>query len=98
MIEKIIDGKNITDKIYQQAIDKYGKESQICMAVEEVGELITAINQYKRCRIEKISVCEEIADVQIMMEQLSLIYGKDDVEKEKERKILRLKERLNKID
>ena len=39
-------------------------------------------------------VCTEIADVQIMMEQLAIIYGKEDVASERKYKLERLKERL----
>jgi NTP pyrophosphatase (non-canonical NTP hydrolase) len=81
-------------ELYKQAITKFGKENQICMAVEEVGELLSAINKFKRGRATEHDVITEIADVIIMAEQLSIIWGSGNVEAEKERKLLRLKERV----
>lgn len=43
-----------------------------------------------------VNICEEMADVQIMLNQLRLIYG-DDAEWE-EAKLRRLEERLDKIE
>lgn len=84
-----------TKKLYIEAINKWGKDSQIEMALEEMGELITAINQYKRNRIELKDVCTEIADVQIMMEQLAIIFDENIVKLEKNNKLLRLQKRVN---
>ena len=81
--------------LYDKAIKKWGVDSQVYMALEEMGELITAINQYKRNRIELKDVCTEIADVQIMMEQLAIIFDENIVKLEKNNKLLRLQKRVN---
>jgi NTP pyrophosphatase (non-canonical NTP hydrolase) len=83
------------EEFYNKVIAKFGIDKQTWQAIEEMGELMTAINQLKRGRISYTDVCTEIADVQIMMEQLSIIYGKKIVESEKIKKIERLKNRLN---
>ena len=83
-------------ELYKKAIATYGKEAQIGMAFEEMGELIVALNHYKRDRSDIQSIKEEIADVQIMMEQLALIFG--SVNDIKEEKLIRLKTRLNGAD
>lgn len=63
-------------KLYETAIEKFGTESQINQAVEEMAELIQAINKHRRnpspttLRI----LAGEIADVDIMINQLKLIY------------------------
>ena len=45
-------------------------------------------------RTQTVMVFEEIADVQIMLEQLRLIFGLNDlVHEHRDRKILRLKDR-----
>ena len=53
------------------AIKVYGEEKQEQMAIEECAELIQAINHKHRGRENNIA--EEIADVEIMLEQLKII-------------------------
>ena len=59
--------------ICKRAVDTYGKESQINQAFEEMGELIVAINHWRRGRATKADVFSEIADVIIMCDQLCYI-------------------------
>ena len=77
-------------KILQSAIDHYGEESQLDMAIEEMSELTKAICKYKRAVKErgqdifystakdvifaKGDVVEEIADVLVMLEQMMMIF------------------------
>lgn len=82
--------------IMLRAIHRYGEAAQIDMAVEEMAELTKAICKVKRAQagaemgaaVE--NVVEEIADVQIMLEQLRLIFARstDEVEEEKLRRLL----------
>lgn len=65
--------------ICKKAISVYGKENQIWMAIEEMAELNNALAKHRRNRVADIDICEEIADVSIMMIQLSCIYGREDV-------------------
>lgn len=75
-------------KIYKQAEDLWGLVAQYDQAVEEMGELIVAINKYKRkClygeyannpKVEA-SLIEEIADVKMCLEQLEEFVGSDKV-------------------
>lgn len=78
----------------QKAILKYGYTAQITMAVEEMAELLNALAKERRGRATKNDIVTEITDVTIMMCQLSIIYGEQAVEMEIERKIERLKERM----
>jgi len=76
----------IEDDVYQQAIDTFGVRPQVTKAVEELMELGHAL-----CRAlqhEPSNVLEEMADVEIMMEQLKRIYGNTD--EMKDRKLFRL--------
>lgn len=59
--------------ICKRAVDTYGKEPQINQAIEEMGELIVAINHWKRGKATKADVFSEIADVVIMCDQLCYI-------------------------
>ena len=72
------------------AIELWGEESQIGIAVEECGEFLAAVNQQKRGRVSNEEVCEEIADVLITMEQVAKLYGIDTVRRKIEEKIDRL--------
>lgn len=81
--------------ICQDALMAYGNEAQIDMLCEEVGELLSAINKYRRGRCAKKDVVTEIADVEIMLRQMELIFGWDEVMEERQYKLIRLRQRLN---
>lgn len=57
----------------KKAVDTFGKDCQINMATEELAELIVAINHWRRERVGKDAVIEEIADCYIMLLQLTYI-------------------------
>lgn len=59
---------------YQKAIDLWGEESQVKQAVEELSELVVAINHNERGRCTYRSVLEEVADVEILIEQMKSIF------------------------
>ena len=63
--------------ILTAAIDWYGSTHQVNMAIEEMAELTQALCKVKRAWSEEAiaSIIEEMADVQIMLDQLRLIYG-----------------------
>ena len=86
--------------LLDRAITTYGAPAQMDMAVEEMAELTKAICKVKRvsCTAEAKAVLEnvveEMADVQIMLDQLRIIFGRSTVEAE-EYKLERLKKRLD---
>lgn len=82
------------EETLQKAILKYGWTSQITMAVEEMAELLNALAKERRGRATQNDIVTEIADVTIMMWQLTIMYGEQAVETEIERKIKRLQERI----
>lgn len=85
-----------TFEIYKLALDKWGIEAQIGMLAEECGELLSAVNKFNRSRCSRDDVLTELADVSIMVEQLSLIYGGyDKFLEEKDKKLTRLLKRIN---
>ena len=80
-------------QILKTAIDTYGAELQEITAMEECAELIQAISHKRRGREHNIA--EEIADVEIMLEQLKIINNcNDEVEKIHKQKIERLFNRI----
>lgn len=85
-----------TEKLYKAALDSYGKEAQIKMAIEECSELINALCKDFRGRTNNDCVATEIADVMIMCEQMAEIYGKENVNNEICYKKHRLADRLRK--
>ena len=77
-------------EILKAAIRLYGEPAQIDVAIEEMSELTKALCKVKRARdtagITEASsnVVEEIADVQIMLDQLRIIFGRDAAAEEEE--------------
>lgn len=79
--------------ILNAAISVYGEEAQENMAVEECAELIQAIN--KKHRGQEHNIPEEIADVEIMLEQLKIINDcAEETARIKAKKLERLSDRV----
>lgn len=82
-------------EVYRQVIEKWGKQGQICMVFEEMSELQKELCKNLRGRKNVGKIAEEIADVEVMLEQMKLLYDIENrVRYEKEMKIERLKERV----
>ena len=85
--------------LLDRAITTYGAPAQMDMAVEEMAELTKALCKIKRaqagCEATAAigNVVEEMADVQIMLDQLRIIFHRSTEEVE-EAKL----ERLNRLD
>lgn len=94
----------IWPEVLQNAVDTYGKEAQVDIAIEEMSELIKALLKNRRAEhspeawdYEKTrqNIFEEIADVVIMLTQLLMIFGgRDAVQKAINEKVERLATRL----
>lgn len=65
--------KDMSDS-YEKLVSFYGKKSQLLMLAEEVGELLQAISKVERGILSTERLAEEIADVRIMLEQITYIY------------------------
>ena len=87
MLKKLLD-------ICRKAIQHYGWETENRQACEEMGELIAALHQYRRGKISHEDVVSEIADVLVTTTELALIFGKDKVAQEVNRKLDRLQDRI----
>lgn len=72
----------------------YGERNQIDMAIEEMSELTQALSKYKRGKEHNVE--EEIADVQIMLDQLKLIFNNRKIKKIQRNKIRRLNRNFKK--
>lgn len=83
------------DDTLSDALSTFGAEHQRIMCMEECAELIDALAKYDRGRAGAKDVITELADVNIMVEQMAIFFGKEEFEKEKERKLKRLQEKIN---
>lgn len=84
--------------IYASAWNRWGSNAQILLAIEEMGELIQVLSKHLNGRLDHThhqQLLDEIADVQIMVEQLAYQIDPDGVEDTVEVKLKRLQERLN---
>ena len=83
-------------KVLQRALDTYGSLPQIVMVFEEMSELQKELCKYLRGKYSPANIAEEIADVEIMLEQMKMLFCcADDVHDVRRRKVERLKERLD---
>lgn len=91
-------------ELLKAAVDLWGVEAQVMMAIEEMAELTQALSKSYRSGRAPLSlegVVEEIADVRIMLDQLVMIFDplamKDcsvNVECIEKAKLIRLARRL----
>lgn len=86
-------------EILQEAINRYGVDAQSDMMIEECSELIQALLKLRRNYVSsdfkyQANVMEEMADVEIMLDQMKLIFNPKAVLQLRQQKINRLKERL----
>lgn len=80
--------------ILEKAVRHFGAAMQEDIAIEEMSELTQAIMHFRRGRESNIP--EEIADVEIMLEQLKIIYNCHALTDHfKAVKIARLQERMS---
>lgn len=61
-------------KVLQQAIETYGKANQVDKTIEEMSELTKALLKERHSNGSVDDIIEEIADVYIMLVQLTMIY------------------------
>ena len=67
--------QEVRDELYNRVINTKGTGHQLVVLIEELSELIQAVTKYKRSNklIELDQVICELADVEIMIEQLKLM-------------------------
>ena len=75
----INDGVEV-DLIYVEAIERWGRDAQMVKAAEEMAELSAVLLKYVNTDEKQRSslvehIREEIADVEIMLEQLGIMTG-----------------------
>ena len=82
--------------VFKKAIEIYGADMQLNVAIEEFSELTKEICKYKRGSKNIPNIIEEIADCYIMLSQLQIIFNLDftEIAEWVDKKVERLKGRL----
>lgn len=81
--------------ICQRAVEAYGKEHQLIICMEEMAELTKELTKNLRGRCNLQDISEEVADVEIMLEQVKVIFDlKEEISEAKEAKLLRLQKHI----
>lgn len=78
----------------EDAIKKFGADKQKDKCIEECAELIDALIKNRNGRCSDDDVISEIADVTIMVEQMTMIYGREKVNEQIKFKLRRLLSRI----
>lgn len=96
----IVTPSSKAESIYRRALRYYGDRNQIFKAAEEASELSAAIMRYMgasdlglRSSL-LLALVEELADVEIMCQQMRLVFGDQPIDAAKRQKIERLERRL----
>lgn len=84
------------ERILDEAIRQYGMNAQVIMVFEEMSELQKELCKHLRGKDNLHEIAEEIADVEIMLAQMKMVFNcAEEVSKWRQKKIARLEERLN---
>lgn len=77
-MERVKDRKMDAKKIYRDALDKFGADMQALVCIEEMSELQKELCKQTRGKGHRLHIAEEIADVQIMLAQMIMLYDLED--------------------
>lgn len=94
-LNEAIDQTEAENEIFREAIDQYGIDAQIFMAMEEMAELQKELCKNRRGKENADEIAEEIADVRIMLDQMAIYFEVSDRAEEcRKEKVERLRRRL----
>ncbi len=79
------------EAIYRATLDRWGEEAQYDQAVEECAELIAVLKHFRRNKVDEAAVIDELADVVLMVGQLSYMFGEEKVEEAVRQKVAKLR-------
>ena len=83
------------DAVFRQALETYGPQAQTMMVLEEMSELAKELCKASRGLGNVEHIAEEIADVQITLEQMIILHKCQGlVDKIRAEKVKRLRRRL----
>lgn len=81
-------------EVCRRAINQYGILRQMAKAAEEFAEAAAAINRHMATEGSHEEIISELADVEIMCQQMRLIFGNQPIDAAKKMKLERLQKRL----
>jgi NTP pyrophosphatase (non-canonical NTP hydrolase) len=82
------------EEIYRAALKKWGTEAQFDQMVEECAEMIAVLKHYRRGRVGEAEVIAELADVTLMVGQLTYMFGEGRVRQAVEDKTTKIRKLL----
>jgi NTP pyrophosphatase (non-canonical NTP hydrolase) len=85
--------------LLKKALEQWGKNSQVMMALEEMAELSKELlKNINRNKNNVVEIMEEIADVYILLEQMKIVYeiSEDEINNIIGNKIKRLENEFSK--
>ena len=86
------------DKICRAALEAFGERAQMTMAIEEMSELAKELCKRCRGRDNVEAIAEEIADVEIMLQQMVMMFDcAGQVETFRRYKLERLEKRIKEV-
>jgi ubiquinone biosynthesis protein UbiJ len=100
-MELVITEQDKYTRILRKAVDAYGIEAQLNQVTEEFAEVIMAINKWRRnpCEQTLDNLHEEIADSQIMIDQLlETFLSAEQVKQWYRFKMKKIADRLEKLE
>lgn len=62
-------------ELIEKVMEKFGEDNQIIQFFEELNELGSAVNHYRRGKIDKQFLVNEMADVKFMLKQIKQMYN-----------------------
>lgn len=65
--------------LYKKLVELNGEDHQRSVAVGELGELVNALSKHLRNKGVNMKTCEEIADVEICLEQLKMMHDPENI-------------------
>jgi len=92
-----VENTDLTE-IYRATLAKWGEEAQYDQMVEECAELIASLKHFKREKVAADSIINELADVTLMVGQLTWMFGPDKVEMAISDKLEKLRSLLDSPD
>lgn len=78
--------------IHEQTINKFGRDSQMLKCIEEMSELTKELSKYLNTSLKldiaklrqlEYNICDEIADVQITLDQIKVLFPAWQLREEK---------------
>lgn len=84
-------------EIVERVAKHYGFNPGLDVMVEECGEMIVAINHYKRQRVSTERLIEECADIWIVLKQMGVFLDEDSIANVIDYKLRRVERVINEL-